>query len=290
MADGGEGTVQSVTAALNGSLQTVKVLDPLGREIEAVYGLSGNRKVAIIEMAAASGLHLVAPHERNPLQTTSFGTGQLIAAALEQGVEKIVLGLGGSATNDGGAGMAQALGARLVNNKGEAIAFGGGALSQLASIHVDEMHPRLKEVEIKVACDVDNPLLGETGASSVYGPQKGASAEMIEELDRCLAHYGKYIWEQLGIEVRSVAGAGAAGGLGAGILAFLNGKLDSGVQLVLEAVDFATRIKGAELVITGEGRLDQQTIFGKTPIGVAKAAKKKKIAWSLRLQVAFSGL
>ncbi|TWI53961.1 glycerate kinase [Halalkalibacter nanhaiisediminis] len=277
MADGGEGTVQSLVDALHGTIETVTVVGPLGDEVEATYGVSGDGKVAVIEMAAASGLHLVPPDKRNPLITTTYGTGQLIIEALEKGVEHIIIGIGGSATNDGGAGLATALGVKLLASDGTQIDYGGAALAKLERVEIDHMHPRLKEVTIEVACDVDNPLLGEKGASAIYGPQKGANEEMVGELDRCLAHYADKIKETLGKDIRDIPGAGAAGGLGAGLLAFLNVRLDSGVTLILEATGFHERVKGASLVITGEGRLDQQTIFGKTPIGVAKAAKQTDI-------------
>jgi glycerate 2-kinase len=278
MADGGEGTVQSLVDALDGTVKTVIVIGPLGEPVSASYGLSGDRKIAVIEMAEASGLSLVPTEQRNPLITTTYGTGQLIADALNEGVEHIIVGIGGSATNDGGAGMAQALGVKLLDSNGEEIPYGGAALTNLESINVDDLHPKLAEVTIEVACDVDNPLLGEQGASAIYGPQKGATKEMVQQLDKALAHYAIVISKQLNKEVKDIAGAGAAGGLGAGLLAFLDVRLDSGVTLVLEATHFTQKIVGADLVITGEGRLDHQTIYGKTPIGVARAAKMEGIS------------
>ncbi|WP_270181089.1 glycerate kinase [Alkalihalobacillus sp. CinArs1] len=271
--DGGEGTVQSVVDATEGKIVTQEVTGPLGKKIEAFYGITGDGKTAIIEMAAASGLHLVPRGERNPLVTTTFGTGELILGALNHGVERIVLGLGGSATNDGGAGMAQALGVRLLDSKGEELPFGGEALAKLHSIDATRLDSRLKEVSIEAACDVTNPLTGESGASAVFGPQKGATPEMVSELDACLAHYAKVIQRDLGKSVGDKSGAGAAGGLGAGILAFLDGELRSGIDLVLDVIGFENRINGADLLITGEGRIDSQTIHGKAPVGVAKRAK-----------------
>ncbi|MDV2887147.1 glycerate kinase [Alkalihalophilus pseudofirmus] len=275
MADGGEGTVQSLVDALEGTVKSVNVTGPLGEPVEAKYGLSGDRQTAVIEMAEASGLSLVPIELRNPLITTTYGTGQLIEDALNEGVNHIIIGIGGSATNDGGTGMAQALGVKLLDSKGEDLPYGGAALVHLASIQTDEIHPRLSEVTIEVACDVDNPLLGERGASAIYGPQKGATAEMVVQLDAALAHYASVINRDLGKDVAEIAGAGAAGGLGAGLLAFLDVRLESGVTLVLEATDFNKKAEGADLVITGEGRLDHQTVFGKTPIGVARAAKSQ---------------
>ncbi len=220
MADGGEGTVQSLVDALDGTIEKKIVVGPLGNEEEAEYGISGDGKVAIIEMAAASGLHLVSPTERNPLLTTTYGTGQLIVDALEKGVDHIIIGIGGSATNDGGAGLAEALGAKLLTHDGTQIGYGGAALADLERIEIDQMHPRLKKVTIEVACDVDNPLLGKQGASAIYGPQKGADEEMITELDRCLAHYADKIEQTFGKDIRDIPGAGAAGGLGAGCSLF----------------------------------------------------------------------
>ncbi|MCA0987227.1 glycerate kinase [Guptibacillus algicola] len=271
--DGGEGTVQSVVDATGGEFITMNVTGPLGYDVQAFYGLTGDGKTAIIEMAAASGLHLVPRGKRNPLVTTTFGTGELILDALNKGVERVVLGLGGSATNDGGAGMAQALGAKLVDSDGRELPHGGKALCKLHSIDVSNLDYRLTDVAIEAACDVTNPLTGSTGASAVFGPQKGATKVMVEELDECLAHYADVIQRDLGKSVDSVQGAGAAGGLGAGIFAFLDGELRSGIDLVLDVISFEDEIKGADLLITGEGRIDSQTIHGKAPVGVAKRAK-----------------
>ncbi|QPA30918.1 glycerate kinase [Thermaerobacillus caldiproteolyticus] len=274
MADGGEGTVQSLVDATGGTVIEKRVTGPLGEPVNAFLGVLGGGKTAVIEMAAASGLHLVPNEKRNPLLTTTRGTGELIRAALDMGVEHIIIGIGGSATNDGGAGMIQALGGRLLNRAGQEIAPGGGNLSQLVTIDLSQLDSRLKKVKIDVACDVDNPLTGPQGASAVFGPQKGATPEMVRQLDENLSHYADMIEQTLGKQVRHVPGAGAAGGLGAGLLAFLNAELKRGVEIVLAAVQFHERVKGASLVITGEGRIDSQTIYGKTPVGVAKAAKQ----------------
>ena len=275
MADGGEGTVESLADALQGKLKHVTVTGPLGNQVEAVYALSKEDGVAVIEMASASGLHHVPLDQRNPLITTTYGTGELIANALQEGAKRIILGLGGSSTNDGGAGMAQALGVKLLDSANQEISFGGGSLHTLTTIQTDGLNPLLAGVSIEVATDVDNPLLGENGATAIYGPQKGATTlEIREKLESGLTHYAAVVERQLGIEIRDTPGAGAAGGLGAGLLAFLNPRLASGITLVLELTNFEAKVTGADLVITGEGRLDHQSIFGKTPIGVAKAAKK----------------
>ena len=277
MADGGEGTVQSLVDATGGNIITERVFDPLGVEIDARYGALGDGITAVVEMAAASGLTLVPPDKRNPLVTTTYGTGQLIQAALNRGCRKLIIGIGGSATNDGGAGMAQALGAKLLEASGKQVKWGGGALGNLASIDVSGLDPRLAETETVVACDVNNPLTGEQGASHVYGSQKGATLEMIELLDGCLAHFDKILQRDLGKCVGNIAGAGAAGGLGAGLLAFLDGTLKSGVEIVMEATNLEQKIEGANLVITGEGQINFQTAFGKTPVGVASLAKTHNI-------------
>ncbi|TCS84202.1 glycerate kinase [Tepidibacillus fermentans] len=277
MADGGEGTVQSLVDATNGKIIKKEVTGPLGKPVEAFFGILGNEKTAVIEMAAASGLHLVPQDERNPLITTTWGTGELILAALEYGVDHIIIGIGGSATNDGGAGMAQALGAKLLNQEGKQIGYGGGSLYQIATIDITEMDTRLQNVKIEVACDVTNPLTGPKGASAIYGPQKGATPEMVKFLDQNLNHYAEIIRRDLNIDVKEIPGSGAAGGLGAGLLAFLSAELKRGVDIVITATKLEEHIHGASLVITGEGKIDSQTINGKTPIGVAKIAKKYHI-------------
>ncbi|WWB88165.1 glycerate kinase [Priestia aryabhattai] len=277
MADGGEGTVQSLVDATDGEVIQARVTGPLGKEVKAFYGILGDGKTAVIEMAAASGLHHVPVDKRNPLVTTTRGTGELILKALDHKVKHIIIGIGGSATNDGGAGMAKALGAKLLDAKGAEIKEGGGSLDQLASINLTNLDSRLAEVKVEVACDVDNPLTGETGASAVFGPQKGATPDMVKQLDRNLAHYAAIVGKEMGIHIQSVPGAGAAGGLGGGLLAFLSAELKPGVDIVIEATQLESYIKNADLVITGEGRIDGQTIYGKTPIGVAKTAKKHSV-------------
>ena len=277
MADGGEGTVQSLVDATDGEILTAQVLDPLGNPIDAQYGVLGDGITAVIEMAAASGLTLVPPDKRDPRVTTTYGTGELIRAALARGCRKLIIGIGGSATNDGGAGMAQALGAKLLTTDGEQIESGGGALASLNSIDLSDLDPRIPETETVVACDVNNPLTGKEGASHVYGPQKGATAEMIEVLDANLVHFDKILQRDLGKSVNTVPGAGAAGGLGAGLMAFLNASLKSGIEIVTEATQLSKQFAGADLVITGEGQINFQTVFGKTPVGVAKVAKTHNI-------------
>ncbi|MCZ6679409.1 MAG: glycerate kinase [Candidatus Poribacteria bacterium] len=273
MADGGEGTVQSLVDATGGEILTAQVLDPLGNTINAQYGVLGDGVTAVIEMAAASGLPLVPLNKRNPLLTTTYGTGQLVQAALDRGCRKLIIGIGGSATSDGGAGMAQALGAKLLTAARVQIEWGGGSLDKLHSIDLSEFDSRIAETETVVACDVNNPLTGEHGAAQVYGPQKGATPEMVEVLDENLAHYDEILRRTLGKTVGNIPGAGAAGGLGAGFIAFLNAELRPGVGIVIEATQLERQIKGADLVLTGEGEINFQTVFGKAPIGVAKVAK-----------------
>ncbi|KJB86454.1 glycerate kinase [Paenibacillus sp. E194] len=273
MADGGEGTVQSLVDATSGRIVWTTVTGPLGTPVEGFYGVLGDGKSAVIEMAAASGLALVPPTQRNPLVTTTRGMGELILSALNEGVETIILGLGGSATNDGGAGMAQALGVRLLAEDGTEIGDGGGEVGRIAHIDMSGVDPRLAKVKFVAACDVDNPLIGERGASAVFGPQKGATPEMVKQLDANLAHYAAKIREDVGCDVALMPGAGAAGGLGAGVVAFLQAELKRGVDIVIDATGLADHVVDADVVITGEGKIDGQTIYGKTPIGVAKTAK-----------------
>jgi glycerate kinase len=277
MADGGEGTVQSLVDATSGQILTAQVLDPLGNSINAQYGVLGDGITAVIEMAAASGLTLVPLDKRDPRVTTTYGTGELIRAALAHGCRKLIIGIGGSATNDGGAGMAQALGAKLLTASGEQIEQGGGSLATLNSIDLSELDSRIAETETIVACDVNNPLTGKQGASHVYGPQKGATPEMIRVLDANLVHFDKIVQRDLSKSVGNVPGAGAAGGLGAGLMAFLDASLKSGIEIVTEATQLSKRFAGADLVITGEGQINFQTVFGKTPVGVAQVAKTHNI-------------
>lgn len=277
MADGGEGTVESMVAATGGERVHVNVTGPLGQPVNGFFGWMGDGETAVIEMAAASGLHLVAPEQRNPLITTSFGTGELILAALNHGARKIILGIGGSATNDGGAGMMQALGAHFHDIDGKELHVGGAALAQLASVDLSQLDARLAQTDILVACDVDNPLCGAKGASAVFGPQKGATPERVKQLDAALQHYGEKIELATGKSVLNVAGAGAAGGMGAALFGLLNARLQPGIEIVTEALKLADAVQGADLVITGEGRIDSQTIHGKTPVGVARVAKRYDI-------------
>lgn len=274
VADGGEGTVEAMVAATGGRIVHVPVTGPLGERVEGFYGLSGDEQSAFIEMAAASGLELVAPSQRNPLKTTSWGTGELIRHALDVGVKHIIIGIGGSATNDGGAGMVQALGARLLDDEGHAIGPGGSELERLAKIDRSSLDRRLADCRIEVACDVTNPLTGEEGASAVFGPQKGATSEMIVMLDNILAHYAKVIARDLDIDVLHLAGGGAAGGMGAALYAFCGAHLRQGIEIVTDALHLDEQVADADLVITGEGRIDSQTIHGKVPVGVAKVAKR----------------
>ena len=277
MADGGEGTVQSLVDATGGEILTAQVMDPLGNTIDAQYGVLGDGVTAVIEMAEASGLTLVPLDKRDPRVTTTYGTGELIRSALAHGCRKLIIGIGGSATNDGGAGMAQALGAKLLTASGEQIKPGGGHLATLNSIDLSELDPRITKTETVVACDVNNPLTGEQGASYVYGPQKGATREMIEMLDANLAHFDKILQRDLSKSVGNVPGAGAAGGLGAGLMAFVDASLKSGIEIVTKAAQLSKRLAGADLVITGEGQINFQTVFGKTPVGVARVAKTHNI-------------
>ncbi|EHO52496.1 glycerate kinase family protein [Lentilactobacillus kisonensis] len=274
MADGGEGTVQSLVDATRGNLITEKVTGPLGNQVDAKYGILGDGKTGVIEMSQASGIQFVNEQTRNPLITTTYGTGELILKALDQGISKLILGIGGSATNDGGAGMAQAIGARLLDSAGNQIQVGGGQLDQLERIDTSKIDPRIKDLEILIASDVTNPLVGKDGASAVFGPQKGATPEMVETLDSNLQHYAAVIKADLGKDLANYAGAGAAGGLGAGLLAFTNSTMEKGVDIVVEYSGLKQKAAGADFVFTGEGGIDFQTKFGKTPYGVALATKQ----------------
>lgn len=274
MADGGEGTVEAMVAATGGQIITTPVTAPLGNKVDGFFGLLGDGETAVVEMAAASGLHLVPAAQRDPRITTSYGTGELILAALERGVTAVIIGIGGSATNDGGAGMMQALGARFLDDEGHELAPGGAALARLARLDLSALDPRLAQVSVTVACDVDNPLCGEKGASAVFGPQKGATPEMVSELDTALRRFGEQLEAATGKTIISAPGAGAAGGMGAALLGMLNAELRPGIEIVIESLGLAQAVRDADLVITGEGRLDSQSIHGKTPIGVARVAKQ----------------
>jgi glycerate kinase len=276
VADGGEGTVRALVGATGGVLHSATVTGPLGTPVEAEYGVldAAAGRIGVIEMASASGLPLVSAARRDPRVATTFGTGELIRAALDEGCRELLIGIGGSATNDGGAGMAQALGARLVDAAGCELPRGGAALAHLDRIDASELDARLRDTRVRVACDVTNPLCGPTGASAVYGPQKGASPAMVAELDAALAHFALIVHRDLSVAVADLPGAGAAGGLGAGLLAFAHAELVPGALLVLEVLDFARHVSGAALVITAEGRLDAQTAYGKAVAAVARAAQR----------------
>ena len=273
MADGGEGTVQSLVDATSGTIITQLVSGPMGDMVAGFFGILGDRQTAVIEMAAASGIHWVRPKERDVFLASSFGTGQLINAALDRGCDKLIVGLGGSATNDGGMGMMKALGAQFFDQDGVQLTADVRALLQLASIDLQYLDPRLDKTEIVVACDVDNPLCGENGAARVFGPQKGATEEDIAVLDQALTRYGDILSANAGRDIASEPGAGAAGGMGAAFIGLIDAVLKPGVDIVIEIVDLANSLVDANLVITGEGRVDNQTIHGKTPTGVAKVAK-----------------
>jgi glycerate kinase len=272
IADGGEGTVEALVTATGGRIIRENVTGPSGQTLEAFWGILGDGETAVIEMAAASGLTLIADSKRDPRFTTSYGTGQLIKAALDHGLCKLIIGIGGSATNDGGAGMAQALGVRFHDKSGEELPIGGLALSDLAAIDLTGLDSRLDACRIFVACDVDNPLCGQRGASAVFGPQKGATPETVAALDAALSHYALIAMAATGKNIADYPGAGAAGGLGAGLLFFTNARLKPGIEIVLDAIGFESAVKQAHLVITGEGCTDFQTAYGKAPVGVAKIA------------------
>jgi len=276
VADGGEGTVAVLVAATGGRVVGCTVTGPLGAPVEAFFGITGDGSTAIVEMAAASGLALVPQAWRDPLAATSYGVGELLLAALDAGARKLIVGVGGSASNDGGAGMAQALGVRLLDAQGRALdaGVGGGALARLARIDASGLDPRLRQCAIQVACDVDNPLTGPAGASAVFGPQKGATPTLVAQLDANLQHYATVIEADLGIALAGLPGGGAGGGMGAALVAFLGAQLRPGADIVAEALGLDALVADADLVITGEGRLDRQSVHGKTPLGVARIARR----------------
>ena len=277
IADGGEGTVEAMVSATGGRKFKAKVYGPLEEEVEGCFGILGDGVTAVIETACVSGLTLVPPEKRNPMLTTTYGMGQLISMALDRGCRKFIIGLGGSATVDGGVGLLSALGIKFLDKGGQPIGPGGGGLGRLYRIDMSGIDPRVRECEFLVACDVDNPLCGERGAAVVFGPQKGATPDMVEALEKGLQNYGKIIKQITGRDVAVSPGAGAAGGLGAGLMAFLNARLVPGVDIILEAVGFEERVKDADLVITGEGSIDRQTLYGKAPMGVALIAGKYRV-------------
>ena len=277
VADGGDGTLEALVENTNGRMFSQQVTGPLGRPVTAQWGVMGDGKTAVIEMAQASGLALIPPGRRDPRLSTTFGTGQLIKAALNHGFRRIIIGLGGSATNDGGAGMAQALGVRFLDRSGTILPVGGAALANLDSVDTSELYPILNGAEIIAATDVTNPLCGSIGASVVYGPQKGASVEVVKELDIALARYAKVLIKSFGIDVANRPGAGAAGGLGAGLIAFAQGKVKPGIDLICDVLGFEEHLTGVNLIFTGEGRVDYTSVYNKAPIGVAKRAKIRNI-------------
>ncbi|MDH6306539.1 glycerate kinase [Parabacteroides sp. PF5-5] len=277
VADGGEGTTESLVYAMNGKMISCEVHDPLMNKIQVQYGILGDMQTAVIEMASASGLPLVPKEKRNPMKTTTYGIGELIKDALTRGCRHFLIGIGGSATNDAGTGMLQALGFRFLDKEGRELGQGGEILQAIHTIDCSQAMPQLKDASFTIACDVNNPFSGENGAAYIYARQKGADDEMIRILDEGLSHFADVIKKEMQQDINAIPGAGAAGGLGGGFLAFLPAILKPGIQMVLEALHFAERIKGADLVITGEGKLDAQTAMGKTPSGVLQVAQAQGI-------------
>ncbi|MEK4300098.1 glycerate kinase [Oceanobacillus sp. FSL W8-0428] len=277
VADGGEGTLETLVAATQGEIRKVVVIDPLGNKVEAEYGVLGDKKTCVIEMAAASGLTLISNEELSPLETTTYGTGQLIKQALDDGFTSFVVGLGGSATNDGGAGMLQALGLKISDADGNEIGYGGGALDKIDSIDTSSFDSRVKSCQFLIASDVENPLIGPNGASHIFGPQKGATPDIIEQLDKNLAHWADQVAQVTGFKLHDMPGAGAAGGIGGAFQAFFPCELERGIDVVLDYSNINQSLAGTDLVITGEGRVDGQTASGKTPLGVAQRAKTQGI-------------
>ena len=273
LADGGEGTVEALTLGMGGILEVIRVTGPLGTKVDCTYGILQESKTAIVEMSGAAGITLIEEKERNPLNTTTYGVGEVIKDAILKGCRHFIVGIGGSATNDGGIGMLQALGYGILDAEGNQVPFGAKGLEKIAVITDDQVIPELRECTFRVACDVTNPLCGETGASAVYGPQKGATPEMIRDMDRWLQSYASRTSEKYEKADASYPGTGAAGGMGFAFLAYTNAVLESGIRIVLEETKLESYVKDADLVVTGEGRMDGQTTYGKAPIGVAKVAK-----------------
>lgn len=274
LADGGEGTVEALVQGMNGEELTINVTGPINKKVNAKYGILKDTNTAIIEMAQASGLPLVPAELRNPLNTTTYGVGEIIKEAIERGCRNFIVGIGGSATNDAGVGMLQALGYEFYDENNNLLGLGGKILNQIKSIKIDNRLKDLDKCDFKIACDVNNPLYGTNGAAYIYGPQKGANKEIVEELDRGLINFAEVVKKELNKDIAHIEGVGAAGGLGFAFLAFLNSKLESGIKIILDEINLEEVIKDADFVITGEGRLDNQTAMGKAPIGVAKLAKK----------------
>ena len=277
VADGGDGTLETLIEGSGGRIHRIEVTGPLGERRSAEWGAMGDGLTAVIEMARTSGLALVPDNKRNPLITTTYGLGEAMRQAMEVGYRRFIIGIGGSATNDAGAGMAQALGIKLLDGAGNDLSFGGAALADLRRIDMSGLDSCIAECEFMVACDVNNPLTGQTGASAIYGPQKGATAEMIEELDAALTHFAEVVKRDIGVEISDVPGSGAAGGLGGGLIAFVNGRLRAGVDIVLDTVRLDDYLLGCDLVFTGEGSMDHSTIYNKAPVGVAERAKRQGI-------------
>ena len=277
VADGGDGTLETLVEGSGGQIRTAEVTGPLGERIVAQWGAMGDGNTAVIEMARTSGLALVPIAKRDPLVTTTYGLGEAITHALDAGFRQLIIGIGGSATNDAGAGMAQALGVRLLDDDGRDLAFGGASLARLSRIDLSGLDERARESTFQVACDVSNPLTGPEGASAIYGPQKGATPQTVEQLDAALGHFAEVVRRDVGVDINDMRGAGAAGGLGAGLVAFLDGELRAGVDIVLDTVGLDEQLEGADLVITGEGCLDYQTVYSKAPIGVAERARARGI-------------
>lgn len=274
LADGGEGTVEALVQGMNGEEKVISVTGPINEKVNATYGILKETNTAIIEMAQASGLPLVPAELRNPLNTTTYGVGEIIKEAIEKGCRNFIVGIGGSATNDCGVGMLQALGFEFYDENDNLVGLGGKVLNQIKRIKTDNKLKELDECNFKIACDVNNPLYGENGAAYIYGPQKGATEEIVKELDKGLKNFAEVVKKDLGKDIAHIEGAGAAGGLGFGFLGFLNSKLESGIKIILDEIKLEEVVKDADIVITGEGRLDNQTAMGKAPIGVAKLAKK----------------
>ena len=277
VADGGDGTLETLVEVSGGEVRTCSVQNPIGETIQAQWGAMGDGVTAVIEMARTSGLALLSLDERDPLNASTYGLGQAISEALDEGFRKFIVGIGGSATNDAGAGMAQALGANLLDDRGNTISFGGAALTSLQTVDISNMDSRIKDSKFLVACDVSNPLTGEEGASAVYGPQKGATPEMVKRLDDALSNFATVVKKDLKKDVSEMSGAGAAGGLGAGMMAFMGAELKAGVDIVLDTVNLRDKLSSVDLVITGEGGMDFQTIYNKAPIGVARIASEHNI-------------
>ena len=274
LADGGEGTVEALALGMGGELKTVEVTGPLGEKVNCFYGILEESKTAIVEMAAAAGITLVPDEQKNPLHTTTYGVGEVIKDAIENGCRHFIVGIGGSATNDGGIGMLQALGFGMLDKDGNQVSFGAKGVKEIVTITDDQVIPELKECSFRIACDVTNPLCGERGCSAVYGPQKGATPEMVKDMDGWLNDYAKLVSAKYKSADANYPGTGAAGGMGFAFLAYTNAVLESGIKIILEETKLEDYVKDADIVITGEGRLDGQTAFGKAPIGVAKIAKK----------------